>query len=168
MYNVLQMLEVTAERLPHKCAIADPDRALSFAELRDAAQAAGTWLIRADIAPRTAVAFYLEKSACAWAAMLGAVYAGGFYSVIDVRQPEGRVRDMMQTLQAKVVLTDATNAERAHELFDDAACQLALIEDIVTGDVDRQLLDSVRAQATDSDPLYANFTSGALARPRAS
>ncbi len=166
MHNVLQMLEATADRLPAKCAVADPQSQLSFAEIRDAAQAAGTWLAQNGVLPRTAVAFYLEKSVTAWAAMLGAVYAGGFYSVIDVRQPEGRVRDMFAALDPAIVLTDAVNAERAHELFDPLRCTVALVEDTVRGDVDASLLASIRARATDGDPLYANFTSGSTGTPK--
>ena len=37
--------------------------------------------------PRRPVAFYLEKSVSAFAAMLGTVYAGCCYSVLDTRQP---------------------------------------------------------------------------------
>lgn len=166
MYNVLQMLEATAERLPHKCAIADPDTSLTFAELQTAAQVAGTWLAHAGVRPRSAVAFYLEKSATAWAAMLGAVYAGGFYSVIDVRQPEGRVHEMLRALEPSVVLTDAKNSNQAHELFDGLGVCVACIEDVVCGKVDDELLGAVRASATDGDPLYANFTSGSTGTPK--
>jgi amino acid adenylation domain-containing protein len=166
MRNVLEMLERTAERLPNKTAVADPNTSLTFAELRDAAQAAGSWLARHGAKPRTAVAFYLEKSAPAWAAMLGAVYAGGFYSVIDVRQPESRVAEMLKALHPSVVLTDAEQLSRAHELFDDTDCLLACIEDVIAGDVDHDALDAIRAQACDIDPLYANFTSGSTGTPK--
>ncbi|MBR3160223.1 MAG: amino acid adenylation domain-containing protein [Atopobiaceae bacterium] len=166
MYNILQMLEATAERVPEKCAMADPSTCLTFSELRDAAQSAGTWLIREGVRPRTAVAFYLEKSCRAWASMLGAVYAGGFYSVIDVRQPVGRVRDMYAALEPSVILTDAENATRAHELFDACDCTVAMVEDVIDGEVDTALLDAVRRQATDIDPLYVNFTSGSTGTPK--
>ncbi|MBR3317202.1 MAG: amino acid adenylation domain-containing protein [Atopobiaceae bacterium] len=166
MYNVLQMLEATAERVPTKCAVADPERSLTFTELCDGAQAAGTWLARHGVRPRNAVAFYLEKSVPAWAAMLGAVYAGGFYSVIDVRQPEGRVRSMTAVLEPAAVLTDAANFARAHELFDGLGCPIALVEDIICGEADNAVLQAIRTQATDCDPLYANFTSGSTGTPK--
>lgn len=166
MRNVLQMLEHTAERLPHKTAVADPSNKLTFAELQSSAQAAGTWLIAHGVQPRTAVAFYLEKSALAWASMLGAIYAGGFYSVIDVRQPESRVAEMLKVLTPAVVLTDAEHLDRARELFDANTYTLACIEDVVTSSIDKAALALVRAQATDVDPLYANFTSGSTGTPK--
>ena len=166
MYNILQMLEKTADRLPNKCAVADPEHALTFGELRATAQGAGTWLIRAGVRPRSAVAFYLEKSAHAWAAMLGAVYAGGFYSVIDVRQPESRIRAMLEALRPSVVVTDATNAAQAHELFGNEVKSIVLLQDILGQEPDELALAAVRRQATDCDPLYANFTSGSTGTPK--
>lgn len=173
MYNVLQMLEDTAVRMPEVCAVADPDSALTFAELHGAARRAGTWLVNAGVRPRTAVAFFLEKSALAWATMLGAVYAGAFYSVIDVRQPEGRVHNMIAALQPTVVLTDAANANRARELCGRMAEEaagtppvIALITDVVAEPADDVTITGIRAQATDCDPLYVNFTSGSTGTPK--
>ena len=108
MKNVLEWLEATAERLPDKRAVADDACALSFSELKAQAQRAGSWLAQ-RMAPRQAVALYLEKSPQALAAMLGTVYAGGFYSVIDVRHPSSRVHAICQTLQPSVVICDEAN-----------------------------------------------------------
>ena len=166
MNNVLELLETTAERLPNKTAVADPNSSLTFAELQHAAQRVGTWLVANGVQPRCAVPLYLEKSPLALAAMLGAVYAGAFYSVIDVRQPDGRVRHICDTLQANVVLTDATNATRAHELFDDTSLRVVQIEDLAQTEVNEAALTRVRQNATDCDPLYVNFTSGSTGTPK--
>lgn len=167
MYSVLQMLENTARRLGDKMAVADPQSSLSYAELRDDARAMGTWLATdGGVAPHTAVALYLEKSPLALAAMLGAVYAGGFYSVIDVRQPEGRVHSICKALQPAVIVTDGANAMQAHELFDDTEYRVVLLDDLLNATPSNELLESVRSQATDCDPLYVNFTSGSTGIPK--
>ena len=166
MHTVLELLEATAEAMPQKCAVADPTGSLTFAELVAEAKAAGTWLIDAGSAPRTAVAFYLEKSPHAWAAMLGAAYAGGFYSVIDVRQPTNRAHAILDALSPTVVLTDAENLARTQELFADAGCQIALVEDVVRHTARDEALAAVRAGVADVDPLYVNFTSGSTGTPK--
>ena len=114
--NVLAWLEATARRLPDKLAIADPDGGLTYSQLLARAQAAGTWYATHGVAPRTAVELFLEKSPLALAAMLGAAYAGAFYSVVDVRQTPSRVAAITETLQPGVVLPDAVYAEQAAEL----------------------------------------------------
>lgn len=166
MDNVLELLEDTARRLPDKVAVSDPGSSLTFAGLLGTARGVGSWLVAQGVAPREAVALYLEKSPLALACMLGAAYAGAFYSVIDVRQPEGRVRGICDTLQAGVVLTDAANAERAGEILGGTGLRLARIEDLAGLDADDAVLAAVREQATDCDPLYANFTSGSTGVPK--
>ncbi|MDO4808321.1 MAG: AMP-binding protein, partial [Coriobacteriales bacterium] len=167
MQNVLCWLEASTQRSPHKLAVADPCASLCYEELLHAARSMGTWLATCgNVRPRSAVALYLEKSPLALAAMLGAVYAGGFYSVIDVRQPEGRVRSICDALQPAVVLTDAANAEQAQALFGNMQVSLARIEDIAQHEADDALLTTIRANATDVDPLYVNFTSGSTGTPK--
>ena len=52
--NVLEYLERTALRFPHKTAFADDDGALSFSQLQARAQGLGS-LLAAELAPRTPV-----------------------------------------------------------------------------------------------------------------
>ena len=162
--NVLHWLEATAERLPGKVAVADEHDAYTFAELRDRAQALGSWLATRT-APRTGVALYLEKSPEALAAMLGAVYAGCFYSVIDVRQTAPRVRAIAEALEARVVLTDEAHEEAARELLAELPLEVVTLEALAC-EINSEVLAGVRAQATDVDPLYCNFTSGSTGTPK--
>ena len=163
--NVLEWLEATANRLPDKVAVADPDGALTYDELLDASRRAGTWLAERST-PRQAVALFLEKSPAAFACMLGAVQAGCFYSVIDVRQTDVRVRAIADALSPAVVLTDAENLAQAQELFADTPWQVVLIDEALAAEADDAVLASRRAQATDVDPLYCNFTSGSTGTPK--
>lgn len=167
MHNVLSMLEASAARVPSKIAVADPDSALTYGELLGTARSMGTWLAtKGNARPREAVALYLEKSPLALAAMLGAVYAGGFYSVIDVRQPANRVQSICEALRPAVILTDEANEEQAQALFANTGLAVVRIEDIARAQADDALLAARRAQAADTDPLYVNFTSGSTGTPK--
>lgn len=166
MRNVLDWLEATAERLPQKTAIADPASALTFAELHDQARIAGSWLA-AHIEPRTSVALFLEKSTTALAAMLGTVYAGGFYCALDVRQPAPRIHAICDALEPSLVFVDADSREAAEEVFADTPWTIVeLGEAFAAGTIDQDLLDARRAQAQDIDPLYVTFTSGSTGTPK--
>ena len=165
MKNVLQWLEATAQRLPDKTAVADDQTHLSFSELHDRARQIGTWLA-ARMHARQAVALYLERTPETLAAMLGCVYAGGFYAVIDVRHPTARVRAICTTLQPAVVLTDAAHAQAAAAAFADTPWTPVCLEDIPHTAPDQALLAARRAQALDTDPLYVNFTSGSTGTPK--
>lgn len=96
--NILDWLEATAARTPEGAAVGDAQQDYTWAQLAENARRAGSFLA-GHTAPRCPVAFYLEKSAPVFAAMLGTVYAGCCYSVLDTRQPAARTQQVLNTLQ---------------------------------------------------------------------
>ncbi len=113
--NVLELLEQSAEKFPDRPAFGDPQKDITFSELLQKARAVGE-LLSKDMAPESPAAFYLEKSVDAVIAMFGVVYAGGFYSFIDVRQPAARAQKVADVLQPAVFITDEANEERAAQI----------------------------------------------------
>ena len=172
--NVLELLEQSAERFPDRPAFGDPKKEITFRELVRKARAVGAVLAR-DMALEAPAAFYLEKSVDAVAAMFGAVYAGGFYSFIDVRQPISRAQKVLDVLAPAVLITDAANEERAgtlicsgrrwtlEELLKEAKKRS---QDEAAAEEDRILSEKIRSRMTDAAPLYVNFTSGSTGTPK--
>lgn len=115
IHNILELLEQSAERFPDRPAFGDPEKDITFRELVRKARAVGE-LLSENVTVESPVAFYLEKSVDAVTAMFGAVYAGGFYSFIDVRQPAARAQKVVDVLEPAVLITDEENAAKAAEL----------------------------------------------------
>ena len=113
--NVLELLERSAERFPDRPAFGDPKGDITFRELVCRARAVGM-LLTGEIRQQQPVAFYLEKSVDAVIAMFGAVYAGGFYSFVDVRQPAARAQKVLDVLEPPVLITDEENLAKSGEL----------------------------------------------------
>lgn len=166
--NVLEWLEASAGRAPEAVAVSGPEESLSFADLLHRARAMGSWLAgEPGAAPRRAVALYAEKGPRVLAAMLGAVYAGDFYSVIDVRQPASRIHAICEALDPVVVLVDAEREEEACALLQGTPWNVVpLARAEAEAREDSDLLARIRVQALDIDPLYANFTSGSTGTPK--
>ncbi len=162
--NVLDWLEASQRRTPDKVAFADPDSALSYTELMDAARRVGSF-IAARCEARLPIALFIDKSTSAIAALFGVVYAGCCYSFIDLRQPQARVEKILDQLQPGLVFVDAQSAELAREVFpaDVELIDLALALD---AEPDEALLSKRRVQAASTDPLYINFTSGSTGTPK--
>ena len=106
---ILDALEATGARLPDKTAFIDEETSVTFSRLIALSRAVGSAL-SARVAPRTVVGFYMDKSCATVAGFLGAVYAGCAYAQLNLRHPAARVRAILDTLAAPVVVTD-----RAHE-----------------------------------------------------
>jgi amino acid adenylation domain-containing protein len=176
MTNVLQMLEETAERYPDKIAFADPSKEISFGELEKKARKVGSYLIseNSGIALKMgeAVAFYMEKSVDAATVMFGAVYGGGFYSFIDVRQPAERAAGVISVLEPAVIVTDDENAQAMEEIARLLEGRLKvisiseLLEKAEAKESDEEALKRIRKEFCDTMPLYVNFTSGSTGTPK--
>ena len=162
--NVLEWLENSCRKYPDKIAFGDDHGDISFRELYEGSRKCGTFFTQ-YIKITEPVVFYLEKSNLAIRGMFGAVYAGGFYSLIDTRQPAERIHKILEVLEPKIIVTDEQFQEQAEEIFPEY--RVVRIEDILESDsVDTELLDEIREQTTAEDPVYVNFTSGSTGAPK--
>jgi len=159
--NVLSWLEARAALSPESIAFEDDGGGLTFARLRDEARQIGTYLIR-HTAPQTPVAIYMEKRAACVAAMLGSVYAGCFYTPIDLAMPAIRARRILSVLKPAYLLYDAKHADAAKTLSPE---NCAALEDIPE-ETDDKALQAIQDAAIDTDLLYVLFTSGSTGEPK--
>ncbi len=110
MKNVLEYLEQTAARFPHKTAFADEAQSCTFAELLDGARRVGSALAKHGCRHQP-VPVVMEKSVDTIQILLGIVYAGGFYVVLDAAQPKARLAQILQTLEARTIVADEAGAD---------------------------------------------------------
>lgn len=174
MINVLEMLERSAELYPGDIAFSDPSGKITFSQLNIRARWVGTLFISgaktSKVQTGDGVAFFMEKSVDALVAMFGTVYAGGFYSFIDVRQTKDRIRSIITTLEPRIIITDEANASNLPEEYEVDDRHIILIGDLMdiakNTMADDMALDAVRSSFTDNMPLYVNFTSGSTGTPK--
>ena len=179
--NILDLLERSAENFPDKEAFGDTERDITFKKLVQASKAIGT-LLADKIEIAEPVAFYMDKSVPAVCGMFGTVYAGGFYSFMDVKQPQVRIESVLGILEPKVIFTDAENFEKITSYKTDAEILVLeellgnylIDEDEIGNDkeavracvIDEEKLAGIRANFQDVNPLYVNFTSGSTGVPK--
>ena len=163
MKNVLEWLERTALRCPDKIAVDDGNVVLSFEELRDLARRMGSGLAK-ETPPGRPVAVYLSKSSLVLAAMMGVVYAGCFYVMIDPEQPKERVRRICDVLCPELVITD----EYGEELFREIPGKIPTVRivDLMRTPADLTRLKAIRKESRREDLLYGIFTSGSTGMPK--
>lgn len=160
--NVLCWLEESAHRDPQHIAFEDDSSALTYAQLLQRAQEIGSFLHRC-IPTQRPVLVYMDKRPDCIAAMLGAVYAGCFYTPIDPAMPENRMARIVSVLQPACILCEKRYLDKAEVL--DARARVICVEDIPAR-VDTLGLAEVRAQHIDNDLLYVLFTSGSTGLPK--
>ena len=161
--NILEYLENSARRFPDKPAYTDVTDEYTSSQLQQAARSIGTALC-GSVEKGSPVAVYMEKSVHQIAAFFGAVYAGAFYSPIDVDLPSLRVKLILDTLQTQTVISDRESVGKLHAMG--FTGRIFLFDEIAGTAADDDRLAAIRQKAADTDPLYAIFTSGSTGTPK--
>lgn len=157
---VLEWLETSVQRRPEAVSFEDDQTSLSYQVLYHRARAIGTALAR-RVAPQSPVLILMDKTPACIAAMLGAVYAGCFYTPVDPAMPQARMALIAQVLRPAVAVCDAKLSETARGL-----CESVVVLEDVPDDVDAPALEAIRRQHMDNDLLYVLFTSGSTGLPK--
>ena len=163
MYNVLQWLEESQDKYRDKIAVIDEMGAVTYDELVLRSKAIGSELSK-YVGMRKPVAVLADKGIDTLSAFFGIVYAGCFYVTFNPELPEVRLNQVQSVLNAEYIITDEEHLDRAKELISED--KILLIEDLKKAAVDEVALENIRSKAIDTDPLYANFTSGSTGVPK--
>lgn len=166
--NILDLLEKQAMEMPNQLAFGDEIKDISYVDLVKKSKVVGAFLSD-KITIGDPVAFYMDKSVDAVCGMFGTVYAGGFYSFLDVKQPMARVQTVVDVLVPNVIFTTPELLENAKEIQGENI-QVVVLEDVLKqntiSDDAEAALARVRADFCDINPLYVNFTSGSTGVPK--
>lgn len=161
--NVLEYLEYNAVCFSEKTAVIDENKSYTYAELLSLSRRIGSAVAeKSDI--RTPIAVLLEKSADALGAFLGIVQAGCFYVTFNPDLPKNRLAQIQSVLQAEYIITDENHRELAESLTEKD--RILMLEELTASEENLPLLNSIRSRVIDTDPLYANFTSGSTGVPK--
>ena len=161
--NILEYLEESAEKYPDKIAFADESTSCTFSELKQMARRTGTALSR-YVAPRNPVPVFMEKSVETIEVFMGTVYAGCFYTLIDTKQPASRLNQILDILKSDILITSEKYLKDLEKLGFQG--KVLMFSDLTESEEDPILLESIRSQAVDVDPLYGIFTSGSTGTPK--
>lgn len=171
--HILQYLEETVPRLPHKLAFSTGTEGLTFGELYAHARCVGAGLIREGYTAEP-VAVLMDKHPHTIATFFGILYAGCFYAALDGDMPVTRMGLILETLKPRLLIYDQRNAANARRLREqglflgtalpwEALCH-AEGRELTPSDL--TALETVRDRQIDTDSIYVVFTSGSTGVPK--
>lgn len=163
--TIVDYLEKTTQKFADKISFADDKNQATYVELTQHAQALGTALIKYTEKINKPIAIYLDKTVSCIEAMLGVVYSGNFYTILDTKSPAERIELILSTLEPEIIITSKKNEEKAKKLLNNKI-ELIIYEDIVNTEIDKQLIDNVKSEIIDTNPMYILFTSGSTGVPK--
>lgn len=163
MKNILEYLEKSQENNPEKEAFSDINKFVTYSQVLNGAKSIGSALSVMKCKNKP-VAVYIDKSVEALIAFFGVVYSGNFYVVIDTKMPIDRINTIFTTLSPVAVITDDKNQDKAKKLNFNG--EIYNYSQIIGTNIDNKVLNKIRSEAIDTDPLYALFTSGSTGIPK--
>lgn len=163
MKNVLEWLEITAEKYGQKPIYCDTHSNVSFSQVLDGAKRIGSAL-DAKLKTDAPVAVFMDRCAKTPISFLGVVYSGRAYAPIDSKLPKQRIEKILNILDPEVILTENTLRETVMEYAGDK--EVLVYEDAITAEIDNKRLEEIRRDMIITDPLYMIFTSGSAGNPK--
>lgn len=161
--HVLDYLDSTVKRVPDKIAFANETDALTFQDVYDQNRAVASFLMEKGLYKEPVVVF-MNKHPKTITAFFGVINSGNFYVPIDEEMPRIRIDLILDNLKPRAIICDAQTVEIAKDFKFEG--ELYLYDELIQTPVNAAGLETVRAKAIDTDPIYVVFTSGSTGIPK--
>ena len=136
--SILAWLDRAEETYQEKIAYQDETSEVSFRDAAKISRAVGTCLTEYTN-PQEAVAVLTGRSVMTPPCFFGVVRAGCFYAPMDATMPDTRLNQILSVIDAKVMIVDRENLEKANSLS--FSGKMLILEEIIDTPVDEEVLD---------------------------
>ena len=160
--TVLQLLENSVNDFPNKYLFSSIDEKITYIDFLNVSKRLGSYIVNKKI-KKSPIVVFLDKSIACLNSMMGVLYSGNFYSVIDVKMPKDRIITIFDTLNPKAIITNKKNLKLLDGINN---IDVFLYEDMVNENIEEELLNQIRDNIIDTDPMYVLFTSGSTGIPK--
>ena len=163
MRSVLEFLDRAADRSPDKTVFSDQEKAVTYAQLRGLSRRIGSALGEKLRQVNSPVAVLIDRNVESLCAFMGIVASRNFYVPIDVSQPVQRVRTILEQMQPVALISVGNLSEQLRPYVQTPVFEYG---QLAAWEEDPAALETLRASAMDTDPLYAICTSGSTGVPK--
>jgi amino acid adenylation domain-containing protein len=158
--SIPERFEKIVRQHPDRIAVKAGKHVVTYAELNAMANRLARAIVAGQGEKAEPVGLLLEKAAPLMAAMLGVLKAGKFFVLLDPAFPKARIAAVLEDSQAKLVVTDRSNASLARQVLNDSG--LIEVESIDS----RVPNEDLRLQILPKALAYLVYTSGSTGQPK--
>lgn len=162
--NVVEYLEETLKIAGKKVAVIDKERNCTFAELEEKSKKLATFIIEKGI-KKAPIALFLPKSIESVYSDIAITYSGNIYMNLDIKNPIERIKNIVNLIAPKLIITDTKNISKLSELEDVEILNIDEF-DFSAQELNQKLIDSTLAKIIDTDPYCIINTSGSTGTPK--
>ena len=163
MYNVIEFLEHSVNKNKDKIAVIEEKNTITYEKLNNYSKKGGSYLAQ-NGAFNEIILVFMDKGIDTLITFFSTIYSGCYYSLINPELPESRIENILNTTNARFIITDDEHEELAHKYF--KKIEIINVKTLKKNKIDEKLLSTIKEKHIDYDPLYVNFTSGSTGVPK--
>jgi amino acid adenylation domain-containing protein/thioester reductase-like protein len=157
------LVEAAARAVPASEAVCAWDGSVTYAQLDALSSIAAQQLVRAGVGPGHYVPFAYEKSLWTVVATLAILKAGGAFVPLDPTHPRVRLKEILKSIHATVVVTSGLFAPSLQDLVEHV---VVISAQTVSTHQNRESNGCGFATVVPKDPIFVLFTSGSTGKPK--
>ena len=163
--SIIDVLENTSNKFPEKIAFVDNKREVNYKEFTFNSKKIGTYLSKNTLNKNCPVLIFIDKTVNCLETMIGTLYSGNFYTILDVKSPKNRIESIIQNLEASIIITDIKNQKKLESLELNIK-NVFIYEEMIQTEIDNEKLQKINNERIDTDIMYILYTSGSTGIPK--
>lgn len=164
--NLIELFEDSVRKYPHKVAVIDKDRDITFAALRKKSLCLAKKISDSSKEQNKPVAVFLDKSIESVYSDLGIIYSGNFYMNLDVKTPSERISNILQLVEPSTIISTSTQIKSIAEIIPECTKVILLDKECWEDNIDESLIIDRLSTIIDTDPSCIINTSGSTGTPK--
>ena len=140
--SIIDIIEKKSRELPEKEIFVDSKRRVTYKEFANNAKAIGTSIYSKINITNKSVLIFIDKTVNCLEAMIGTLYSGNFYTIIDVKSPKNRIEAILENLESETIITDSKNKKKLESLELNIK-NLFVYEEMIQTEIDNKILNKI-------------------------
>ena len=163
--SIIDVINKKSKEIPEKEIFVDSKRRVTYKEFTENSKKIGTFVNHKINETNKPIVIFIDKTVNCLEAMIGTLYSGNFYTIIDVKSPKNRIESIIENLEAETIITDIKNQKKLESLELNIK-NVFVYEEMLKTEIDEINLKKINDDRIDLDTMYILYTSGSTGVPK--
>ena len=163
--SIIDIIEKKSSELPEKEIFVDNKRRVTYKDFVNNSKKIGTFINKKTQETNKPILIFIDKTVNCLEAMIGTLYSGNFYTIIDVKSPKNRIESIIENLEAEIIITDEKNQKKL-DILELNIKNVFVYEKMIKTEIDDVKLNKINNDRIDTDTMYILYTSGSTGIPK--
>ena len=116
--SIIDIIEHNSKVFSEKDIFVDNKRRVNYKEFAENSKKIGTYICQKINSSNKPILIFIDKTVNCLESMIGTLYSGNFYTILDVKSPQNRIETIIENLEAHTIITDIKNQKKLEENLD--------------------------------------------------